>query len=299
MDYIKAKTLVTNNKNTYWFGSEYNMNIYRGCSHGCIYCDSRSECYKIETFENILAKKDAIKIIDTDLRRKKVRGVVVCTGSMSDPYNPKEADTEFTREALKIIDKHKFGVSIATKSPLVIRDVDILTNIKKHSPVIVEITITTSSDKLAKKIEPNVASSTDRFTAINELRKNNIYAGVLMMPILPMINDNKENVCDIVLKSSESKAKFIFPSFGLTLRDRQREYYYKKVEELFGKSIVEKYKETYGNKYACNSLDKTLYYKFREECKIHNILYTMKDIIADYKNGYKKEEQYFLQLLKD
>ncbi len=135
MEFIPAKSIITKTRNSYWFGCEYNMNIYKGCCHGCIYCDSRSECYQIENFDTVRAKDHAVDIIESELRKKKKTGVIA-TGAMSDPYNPFEKKYELTRCALKIVDEMHFGIAIDTKSDLICRDIDLLEKIKKHSPVL-------------------------------------------------------------------------------------------------------------------------------------------------------------------
>nr|WP_205911117.1 radical SAM protein [Clostridium sporogenes] len=289
MEYIPAKTLISNyNKNNWWFGINYNMNIYKGCSHGCIYCDSRSECYGVENFDKVRAKKDAIQIITNELRKKRKKGVIG-TGAMSDPYNPFEKEMMITREALKEINNFNFGIAIATKSDLVLRDIDILKKIKSHSPTLIKITITTFDDGLCKRIEPNVCVTSKRFKAIKELSNNGIFTGILLMPILPFINDNEENIVQIVRKAHECGAKFIFAyGMGLTLRGNQREYFYNSLMEKFpNKNIVAKYKETFGNKYECASLNhKRLWYIFKNECEKLGILYKMEDIILAYKSNY-------------
>lgn len=146
MDFIIAKTIVNKVKNSGWFGIDYNMNIYKGCCHGCIYCDSRSRCYQIENFDTVRAKIDSTEIINRELKGKIKKGVVG-TGAMSDPYNPYEKKYELTREALKLVDKYGYGIAIDTKSNLITRDIDILKSIKVHSPIITKITITTCNDK--------------------------------------------------------------------------------------------------------------------------------------------------------
>lgn len=289
LEYIPAKTLISNyNKNNWWFGINYNMNIYKGCSHGCIYCDSRSECYGVENFDKVRAKKDAIQIITNELRKKRKKGVIG-TGAMSDPYNPFEKEMMLTREALKEINNFNFGIAIATKSDLVLRDIDILKKIKSHSPTLIKITITTFDNELCKRIEPNVCVTSKRFKAIKELSNNGIFTGILLMPILPFINDNEENIVQIVRKAHECGAKFIFAyGMGLTLRGNQREYFYNSLIEKFpNKNIVAKYKETFGNKYECASLNhKRLWYIFKNECEKLGILYKMEDIILAYKSNY-------------
>ncbi|MEG2288778.1 MAG: radical SAM protein [Clostridium sp.] len=291
MQYIKAKKLISQyTDNNSWFDINYNMNIYKGCCHGCIYCDSRSECYQIEDFDRVRAKENAIESIGKELKGKRRKGVIG-TGSMSDPYNPFEEQLNLTRGALEEVNRYKFGISIATKSPLITRDIDILKKISSHSPVLIKITITTFDDELCKKIEPNVATSTERFKAIEQLRDNGIYAGILLMPILPFINDNEDNIKNIINEAHRVGAKFIFAyGMGLTLRGNQRAHYYDKVRSLFPKeNFVNQYINTYGDRYEYESENsKKLWEVFKEECKKHEILYKMKDIIKDYRSSYEE-----------
>lgn len=293
MDYIKAKTIVSQySENPSWFGINYNMNIYKGCCHDCIYCDSRSECYGIEDFDRVRVKENAIEIIRKELKGKRKKGVIG-TGAMSDPYNPFEKNLKLTRFALEEVNNYNFGISIATKSPLVVRDKDILNKIKEHSPVLIKMTITTFDDNLCSKIEPNVAVASERFKAIKELTDSGIYTGILLMPILPFINDTEENIENIVKKAYEVGAKFIMAyGMGVTLRQNQREYYYKKLIELFpDEKLPGKYIETYGDRYSYGSLNsKRLWGIFTKECKSYGILYKMEDIIRDYKANYEENQ---------
>ncbi len=289
MDYIEAKKLLTPTKSTEWFGTDYTTNIYRGCCHGCIYCDSRSECYHIDDFDRVRAKENAVSILQDDLRRKIKKGVVGM-GAMSDPYNPHEEQLELTRAALKQIDRYGFGVTIATKSPLVTRDIDVLTDIKKHAPVLVKLSITAAEDTLSKMIEQHVAPSSKRFEAVERLASSGLYCGVLLMPVLPFINDTKENMVDIVRRAKQNGARFVYPSFGVTLRQNQREHYFQKLEGLFP-GLKEKYIAQYGNQYQCGSPNfKTLYAAFAKECERVGLLYKMKDIIESYKTGYEYQQ---------
>ena len=163
MEYIPAKTIVTKVKAPgNWFGIDYNMNIYKGCCHGCIYCDSRSDCYGVDDFDKVRVKEDALRIIRDDLRRKTRTGVVG-TGAMSDPYNPFERELKLSRHALELCDAFEFGTAIATKSSLLERDIDILQSVAEHSPVLLKITVTCVSDELAARIEPHVSRPTERF----------------------------------------------------------------------------------------------------------------------------------------
>lgn len=289
MEFIPAKTIVTKTKSDAWFGIDYNMNIYKGCNHGCIYCDSRSECYRIDNFDRVRAKDNTIALIEKELKRKRKTGIIG-TGSMSDPYNPFEKNYKLTRKALELINAHGFGISVATKSDLIVRDIDILKKIANNSPVIIKITITTADDGLCKMIEPNVAVSSKRFEVIKQLSDNNIFTGILMMPVLPFIEDNKENIKDIIHLAYQNGAKFIYPAFGMTLRGNQRAWYYKKLDENFP-SIKQKYIRKYGDYYECRSENSKLLSEiFSSECRKLGILYQMKDIIKEYKSKYNNQQ---------
>jgi len=286
MNFIPAKTILSGYKaDNSWFGVNYNMNIYKGCCHGCIYCDSRSDCYRVENFDEVRAKENALAIIEQELKSKRKNGVVG-TGAMSDPYNPFEKEFRLTRGALELIDRYRFGMAIATKSDLIMRDIHILKAISTHSPVLVKITITTADDVLSKKLEPNAAISSKRFAAIKEMTNNSIFAGILLMPVLPFLEDNEGNISSIVKLAHENGARFIYPAFGVTLRDNQREWFYNKLDALFP-GIKEKYSKQYGNAYECRSPKaKELWELFKSECDKLGIIYKMDDIINGYKQGY-------------
>ena len=282
MQQIPAKTIITKTKNSFWFGADYNMNIYRGCPHGCIYCDSRSECYGIDEFDTVRTKENALEKIESELRKKRRKGVIA-TGAMSDPYNPFEKELELTKLALASVERYGFGIAIATKSDLVVRDAAQLFRIQSHAPVIVKLSITTADDALAKRIEPHASPPSRRFNAIKQLSASGVYCGVLMMPVLPFIEDTQENVIAIVRKAKECGAKFIYADFGVTLRANQRVHFYRMLDKEFP-GIKEKYIKTFGNEYICASPDNTALWKiFKRECEIAGILYRMQDIIRDYK----------------
>ena len=283
MEWLKAKKILSAYaESEAWFGIHYNMNLYKGCSHGCIYCDSRSACYRIEHFDQVKGKENALTLLERELKTKRKRGVVG-TGAMSDPYNPMERKYELTKGALKLLHRYGYGMAIATKSNLICRDIGLLQDISSHSPVLVKITITAAEDTLCKKIEPNVSPSSARFAAIRELSRAGIFVGVLCMPMLPFIEDSEENIQGIVEQAYESGAKFVYPAFGVTLRDVQREWYYKQLEVLFP-SLKEKYIKTFGNAYSCNAENsKNLFLHFSNLCEEYGLLYKMKDIIPAYK----------------
>jgi len=286
MEYIKAKTIVNRNKKNSWFGYEYTMNIYRGCNQGCIYCDSRSDCYGIKDFDRVRTKENALMIIRDDLRSKTSRGVI-CTGSMSDPYNVFEKDLLLTRNALQLVHAYKFGVGVITKSPLVTRDIDILMDISKQATAMVKISITTADDSLAKKIETGASSPSKRFSALKQLTDHGLFAGVLLMPLLPFIQDTEEHIAEIVEKAVENGAKFIYPRFGVTLRGNQKEWYYNKLDQTFP-GLKQQYISLYKDKMYCNSPNsRQLYAYFKRQCKAHNILFDMEDIIKASRRGFK------------
>ena len=290
MEFIKTKTVLSKVKyGNEWYGVDYNMNLYRGCCHGCIYCDSRSNCYHIDNFDVPVLKENALFILEHELSKYK-RGIVGI-GSMSDTYNPFEKEFEQTRGALKLISKYNFGVSIDTKSDLILRDLDLLKEINKKNNVIVKFTITTPRDDLSRIIEPNVCCSSKRFAAIKKLSDNGIFVGIMLNPVLPFITDNENDIKELVRLAHENGAKFIHTYMGMTLRDNQRDYYLKKLDENFY-GIKEKYLTHFGNNYNCITPDyMSVYRTFKNECSKYGILYNMKDIINAYKKDIKENEQ--------
>lgn len=290
MEFVPAKSILSGyREDTPWFGINYNFNIYRGCSHGCIYCDSRSECYRVEDFDRVRAKQDALAILEKELRSKRKKGVVG-TGAMSDPYNPLEAEYKLTRGALALLDAYGFGAAVCTKSDLVVRDADLFESIAAHSPVLVKITVTTADDALSGKLEPHAPVASARFRAIWELSQRGIFAGILLMPVLPFIEDSPENILEIVRMGRESGARFIFPAFGVTLRQNQRDWFFKKLDESFP-GCKQKYVSRFGDAYACNSpRAKELYGQFKDACVKADILYRMRDIVQGYRSGYSQSQ---------
>ena len=287
MEFIKTKTILTKVKyGNQWFGIDYNMNLYRGCMHGCIYCDSRSLCYHNDHFDTVKGKENALHILEKELMSKRKKGVIGI-GAMSDTYNPFEEKYMQTRKALQLIDKYGFGLSIDTKSDLILRDIDVLKRINSHHNVIIKITITTPHDHLSKIIESHVCVSSKRFQVVQKLSQQGIFTGILLTPVLPFLTDDEEDIKEMVKLAYQSGAKFIVTYFGMTLRDVQREYYYKELNKYFPE-LIEKYKRYYGNQYQCYSLNaKHLSHVFIEECQRYGLLYKMEDIIQ----AYKKERQ--------
>lgn len=289
MKTIRAKTIISGySPNEHWFGMNYNMNIYRGCNHGCIYCDSRSDCYRVEDFDTVAAKENALEIIGNELRSKRKKGVVG-TGAMSDPYNSFEKTYELTRGAVKLIDRYRFGFAFATKSTLCARDADLMAAVREHSPVLAKITITTADDSLAGMIEPFAPPSSERFEAAAKLSEAGIPVCVLLMPVLPFINDTEENIRQITRLSAQADVKYIYAAMGVTLRENQKLWYFNELEKKFP-GVKALYDREFGyNLYEHHSPKAAaLYAAFCEECAAAGIKYRMQDIIADYKKEYEE-----------
>lgn len=291
METIPAKTIVNRTKDPSWFGSEYNMNIYRGCCHGCIYCDSRSDCYRDGQFDQVKVKADALRIIRDDLEGKAKIGVVG-TGSMSDPYNPFEEELQLTRRALTLLEAYGFGVAIATKSDLITRDIDVLASINRTMPAICKVTLTTCDDALAAKVEPRAPSPSRRLAAVERLSGAGLFTGILMMPVLPFLEDSPENIRDIVDRAADTGARFIYPALGMTCRAGQREYFYQKLEEQFpGQGLAERYQRRYGPRYECPSpRARALWEVFREACDRRGLLYSMGRIVTASRRGHASDQ---------
>jgi DNA repair photolyase len=247
---IKAKTILNHVKQPdNWFGLKYNMNLYRGCQHQCIYCDSRSECYRLGDLADIRVKVNALELLEDALPRKRVRGTIGF-GSMNDLYMPIEKEYRLARGAMEIIQHYQFPVHILTKSDLVVRDIDVLSEINQMYAA-VSFTITTADDELARKVEPGAPLPSSRFRAMRELADAGILTGVTMMPILPFLEDDPENIRQIVQRAADSGATYIIPAFGMTLRPGSRDYYYQQLDQLFP-GVKEKYIRAFGDSYQCN-----------------------------------------------
>lgn len=287
MEAIPAKHILIRNQSAQWFGTDHTINLYRGCSHGCIYCDSRSACYGDDSFDRVKVKADALRILRDDLQRK-IRPGLAGMGSMSDPYNPLEAGLKLTRKALMLLDAYQFGAAIATKSDLICRDADLLSSIREHSPVICKLTVTTTSEALAAKVEPRAPSPARRLEAVRRLSKAGLFTGVLLMPVLPFLEDSRENVLSVVEAAADAGAQFVYPAFGMTLRDRQRDHYLQKLEECFpGEYLPSRYLRQYGERYHCASpAAGKLWEVFSKRCDELGLLYEMPRIVSRAKRGY-------------
>lgn len=297
LEYVSAKHLLHRNKSTAWFGTDHTMNIYRGCCHGCVYCDSRSSCYHNPEFDRVKAKADALRILRDDLARK-ARPAFIGMGAMSDPYNPFEKELCLTRHALELIDAYQCGVAAATKSDLIARDVDLYQMIQSHSPVICKMTITTTDDDLAAKLEPGAPSPSRRLEAVKRLSDAGVFAGILLMPVLPFLEDSEENVLSVVEGAARAGARFVYAAFGVTMREGQREYFLQKLDEAFPwQGLSERYRKRYGFRYECPSpRARALWEAFSQRCRELGLLSDMKHIVSAATRSYADRQLTFFDI---
>lgn len=263
------------------------MNIYRGCLHGCIYCDSRSLCYQMNhKFEDIEVKANAVGLLENALRRKRNK-CMIGTGAMSDPYMPIEEKLGNMRKCLEVIERYGFGVTMITKSTKVLRDLDLLKKINEKSKCVVQMTLTTYDEDLCRIVEPNVETTYERFRALEILRDNGIPTVVWLCPILPFINDTEENIRGILDYCVRAKVKGIINfDMGVTLRDGNREYFYKKLDEHFP-GLKEKYIRMYGNSYQLSSPNsRQLNMIYKSECIKNGIMCDVNECF-EYLNKYE------------
>lgn len=263
------------------------MNIYRGCLHGCIYCDSRSLCYQMKhKFEDVEVKANAVELLENALRRKRNK-CMIGTGAMSDPYMPIEEKLGNMRKCLEVIERYGFGVTMITKSTKVLRDLDLLKKINEKSKCVVQMTLTTYDEDLCRIVEPNVETTYERFRALEILRDNGIPTVVWLCPILPFINDTEENIRGILDYCVRAKVKGIINfDMGVTLRDGNREYFYKKLDEHFP-GLKEKYIRMYGNSYQLSSPNsRKLSMIYKSECIKNGIMCDVNECF-EYLNKYE------------
>lgn len=281
MHYTKVKNILS---------AKNGMNLYRGCSHGCIYCDSRSNVYNMQhKFEDIEVKENAIELLEKSLKSKRKK-CMIGMGSMTDPYIPLEEEIQNTRKALELIYKYGFGATLITKSSSILRDLDILKAINNKTKCVVQMTLTTFDEKLCKIIEPNVSSTKERFETLKILNQNNIPTIVWLTPILPLINDTKENIFGILNYCIKAKVYGILCfGMGITLREGNREYFYEKLDKFFPR-LKERYIKTYGTNYILNSPNnKSLMNIFYKTCKQHNIICDNNNIFQ-YLNTFESKD---------
>ena len=279
MHFVKAKGILS---------PKNGMNLYRGCSHGCIYCDSRSKCYNMRhDFEDIEIKENAIELLENALKHKRKK-CMIGTGSMTDPYIPLEMELQNVRKALSLIYENGFGFTVITKSNRILRDIDLLQKINEKTKCVVQMTLTTADEALCRKIEPGVSATKERFEVLKKMRDVGIPAVVWLSPILPFINDTWENISSILDMCIEAKVYGIICfGMGVTLRDGNREYFYSQLDKYFP-GLKGEYIKVYGNQYAVSSPDnKRLMKLFNEKCDEHGIVHN-NDLIFEYLQTFEE-----------
>ena len=264
MHTIEAKSILS---------SRNGINVYRGCTHGCIYCDARSTCYRMEhPFEDVAVKVNAPALLDDALRRRRSR-CMIGTGSMCDPYLPLEQETLLTRRCLEVIDRYGFGVSVLTKSDLVLRDLDLLKRINEKTKAVVCTTLTTFDEDLCRILEPNVCTTRRRFEMLKTMHENGIHTGAWLCPILPFINDTEENLRGLLDYCFGAGVEVIVNfGMGVTLRDGDRQYFYAQLDKHFP-GMKERYIRAFGERYECPSPNaRRLSAILRKECAARNVI---------------------------
>ena len=265
------------------------MNLYRGCTHGCIYCDSRSRCYHMEhAFEDVEVKQNALALLEDSLKKKRKR-CMIATGAMTDPYIPLEDDLQYVRKSLLLAEKYGFGFTLITKSDRVLRDLDLLKRINEKTKCVVQMTLTTYDEQLCRKLEPNVSTTKERFEALKILHQEGIPTVVWLCPILPFINDTEENLYGILKDCIEAKVYGIINfGMGMTLRDGNREYFYQQLDQLFP-GLKEVYMKRYGNRYILPSPnEKKLLEVFHQVCDQYHIVHDNEEIF-EYLRTYEEK----------
>lgn len=281
MHYVQAKGILSTSNG---------MNMYRGCQHGCIYCDARSKCYQINhLFEDIEVKANAPQLLERALKSKRNK-CMIGTGGMTDPYMPLEKEQKLTRRLLEIIDQYEFGLAIQTKSNLILRDLDLLQSINEKSKCIVQMTMTTYDEALCKKIEPNVCTTKERFEVLKTMRDHGIQTVVWLSPFLPLLNDTEENIRGLMDYCIEAGVYGIICfGIGVTLREGDREYFYEKLDEKFP-GQKQKFHAKYGNAYEISSdHNDELMHIVRTKCKEHGIVSNANKVF-DYMHAYESHQ---------
>lgn len=288
MHFVKAKGILS---------QDNGINLYRGCTHGCIYCDSRSRCYQINhIFEDIEVKENGLELLERALKAKRKR-CMIGTGSMSDPYMPLEDRLQLTRGALELILRYGFGASVLTKSDRVLRDLDLLTAINEKSKAVVQMTLTTQSDGLCRILEPNVSPTSHRLAALEAFRDAGVPTVVWLSPILPYINDTQENIDGLLENCIKAGVKGILCfNMGLTLREGNREYFYTQLDRFFP-GLKNQYIREFGSSYEVNSpQNQRLMRLFHETCEKAGILHDVNQIFHYLHTFEEKEENTQLSL---
>lgn len=266
------------------------MNLYRGCQHGCIYCDSRSLCYHMDhLFEDIEVKENALELLERTLLARKKR-CMIATGAMTDPYIPLEEELRYTRRALELIHRYDFGIAIQTKSTRILRDLELLRAINEKTKAVVQMTLTTMDDDLCRILEPNVSVTSERIQTLKRFREAGIPTVVWLCPILPYINDTRENVQGLLEGCVDAGVKGVLCfNMGLTLRDGNREYFYRQLDRHFP-GLKEQYIRQYANRYEINSpRNQELMALYHEICEKAGMMHDVRQIFTYLRTFEEKQ----------
>lgn len=291
MHFVKAKGILS---------AQNGMNLYRGCQHGCIYCDARSQCYQMDhVFEDIEVKENALLLLERALKAKRKR-CMIGTGAMTDPYIPLEEELRLTRGALELICEHGFGLAIQTKSDRILRDLDLIAEINRKSKAVVQMTLTTQDETLCRLIEPNVSTTRQRVAALKAFRDAGVPTVVWLDPILPFINDTRENIEGLLESCVEVGVKGVICfNMGLTLREGNREYFYAQLDRKFP-GMKQRYIRTYGNSYEVNSpKNGELMALFHEICEKNGILHDNSAIFRYLRTFEDREDSGQISLFEE
>lgn len=271
--YTKSRTILRKSDSEYdFFGHDYYFNIYRGCSHGCIYCDSRSSCYHVENFDSeVIVKENVVELLNRELTSKKVKSVIGISGAMCDVYMPIEKQLGYTRKCLEVIDRQGFAVQIHTKNDLILKDIDLIKSINEKTNANVLFTITAFNDRLSKRIEPRAPITSRRLFALKRMSDEGITTGLAIWPTLPFLTDDETNIKNLIEVAYRYGASYVLFYPGVTLRDNQRDYFYERLNYIKS-GLVDKYKERFGNSYECLSPNAAkLMEIYHRECKKYNL----------------------------
>ena len=283
MHFVQAKSILS---------AKNGMNLYRGCQHGCIYCDSRSLCYQMNhPFEDIEVKENALPLLEQALKAKRKK-CMIGTGAMSDPYMPLEETLRLTRGALELIHRYGFGAAIQTKSARILRDLELLKDINDQGKAVVQMTLTTFDEKLCRIVEPAVSTTAQRVEALMKFREAGVPTVVWLCPVLPWLNDTPGNLLGILEYCRGAGVKGIISfGMGLTLRDGDREYYYAALDRHFP-GLKQRYMEVYGNAYELPSpRSRELEELFHEKCQEYGIWHNNNQIFSYMMTFEEKNRQ--------
>ncbi|MDD3712618.1 MAG: hypothetical protein PHZ28_03875 [Candidatus Izemoplasmatales bacterium] len=287
---INRKSLLEKHKKSdYWFDYEYNLNLYSGANQDCIYCDGENEMIEFDPFAEIKIKLNAPSLLEIELSNKRIKGIIGL-GAMTDPYNPFEKRYELTRKTLEILKKYEYGVIIITRSKLLERDLELLTQINQKEKVICVVKIACADNEMAKKVEPDASTPDERFRMIKALTDRNITTGVAFMPVLPFINDQEDNINKIIEKAKMSGASFVYPWFDIYLFPEKRRFYFHNLDKHFP-GMKEKYQKTFGDEILCQSPDKErLIALIEAKCVKENIICNLEEInrLFDKKTDFEQ-----------